>query len=43
MDDGCHDSERTPPAKKMKPSCKYRDQWDSGFTFLKRSRVGTVI
>lgn len=26
--------------KKTKPSCKYRDQWDSEFTFLKRSRVG---
>ncbi len=28
------------PAKKPKPSCKYRDQWDNGFIFLKKSRVG---
>ncbi|KAA0722775.1 hypothetical protein E1301_Tti022107 [Triplophysa tibetana] len=28
------------PAKKTKPSCKYRDQWGSEFNFLKRSRVG---
>lgn len=28
------------PAKKIKPSCKFRDQWDSEFTFMKRSRLG---
>ncbi|KAK2906674.1 hypothetical protein Q8A67_005659 [Cirrhinus molitorella] len=27
------------PAKKPKPSCKYRDKWDK-FIFLKKSRVG---
>ncbi|RXN02294.1 AC9 transposase [Labeo rohita] len=28
------------PAKKPKPSCKYHDQWDNEFIFLKKSRVG---
>ncbi|XP_048853244.1 uncharacterized protein LOC125721411 [Brienomyrus brachyistius] len=28
------------PAKKPKPSCKYRDQWDNKFISLKKSRVG---
>ena len=42
MDDGRHDREGTPPAKKTKPACKYCDQWDSKCTFLKKSRVGAV-
>ncbi|XP_062393735.1 uncharacterized protein LOC134082097 isoform X2 [Sardina pilchardus] len=38
METGCHDK-RT-PVKRPKPYCKYRDQWDSEFTFLRRSRFG---
>ncbi|KAL0978021.1 hypothetical protein UPYG_G00164880 [Umbra pygmaea] len=39
MMDATTETEGT-PAKKTKTSCKYRDQWDSEFSFLKRSRVG---
>ena len=36
--DATIESEGT-PAKKPKPMCKYRDKWDSEFTFFKECKV----